>query len=99
MLNVVNFEQRARRPHVSRQPQPPAGINLDLSKLAFRITSLHSKAKQEIDRAILMLDLAAQHGRQIANRMSDPEVRKNFEADLSMIEQLLEITRSMALRL
>ena len=99
MLNVVNFGERAGGPRGSRQPRPPAGIDVDLSKLAFRITSLHSKAKEEIDRAILMLDLAAQHARQIASLMSDTTVRKKFEEDISIIEQLLEIVRTMALKL
>ena len=99
MLNVVNFEERAGRPRGSGQPRPSAGIDINLSKLAFRITSLHSKAKSEVDRSILILDLAAQHARQVASLMPDPDVRKDFEEDISMIEQLLDVARAMALKL
>jgi hypothetical protein len=99
MLNVVNLRERAQRAPRAPEPQLSTGVDLNLSELASRITRLQLKAREDILNAILMLDLAAQHARQIASRMSDPEARKNFEEYLSTIEQLLEIARSMALRL
>lgn len=46
-----------------------------------------------------MLDLAAKHGRQIAEKVCDPAAKENFDADIATIEQLLQVARSMALRL
>jgi hypothetical protein len=46
-----------------------------------------------------MLDLAAQHARQIAKRVCDPEMKENFDAQIATIEQLLQLARDMALEL
>lgn len=60
---------------------------------------MQSKAKEEILRSILLLDLAAQHARQIAKRTDDPASGKSLDAQVTTIEQLLQIARGMALKL
>ena len=57
------------------------------------------EAKGEIGNAVLMLDLAAQHAREIAARLADPMARKNFDEHIAMIERLLQLAREMALKL
>lgn len=60
---------------------------------------VQSKAREEILRSILLLDIAAQHARQIAKRTDDPALNKNLCAQISLVEQLLQIAREMALKL
>ena len=95
--NVVEFCPRAARLRQSEAQVRPA--NPDIAVLASSIVELQSRAKGEMSNAILMLDLAAQHARQVASLMPDPDVRKDFEEDISMIEQLLDVARAMALKL
>ena len=67
MSNVVSF-RRAQ----SRAPILPCSPETSGAELACRVAELHSGAKEEIYRSILLLDLAAQHARQIAKRVYDP---------------------------
>ena len=46
-----------------------------------------------------MLDLAAQHAREIAKLASDPAAKKSFDEHISMIERLLQLAREMAFKL
>jgi hypothetical protein len=94
MSNVVSF-----RIAQSRVPIPPRLPRTSDTELASRVAELHSGAKEEIYRSILMLDLAAQHARQIAKRVCDPEMKENFDAQIATIEQLLQLARDMALEL
>ncbi len=99
MLNVIDFRDKASRWCRPRRQHQPANVDADISELAFRVTRLQSKAKGEIDNAVMMLDLAAQHARQIAKRACDPKVRGDFDEQIATIDQLLQIARTMALNL
>ena len=92
MSNVVRF--RATQSRASTLSE-----EIDVAQLDSRITDLQSKAKDEICRCILLLDLAAQHARQIAKRVHNPAVRQDFNANITAIEQLLQFARDMALKL
>ena len=92
MSNVVSFRSSRLRP-------APETFDADIDEMATRVTGLLSKAREEIAQSILMLDLAAQHARQIAKQIGDPTVKENFDANVTIIEQLLQAARSMALRL
>ena len=96
MLNVINFRERAQRS--GERERHPADAEADIANLASRITSLHSQARGEIDSAVLMLDLAAQHARVIEKRMCDPSARKDFDEHIATIERLLQVAREMALK-
>ena len=45
----------------------------------------------------MMLDLAAQHARQIAKRVRDPKVKSEFDEQIATIDQLIQVARKMAL--
>jgi hypothetical protein len=99
MLNVIDFRKRApRATELSAQP-PAANANVDIAELASRIIGLQSRAKGEIGNAVLMLDLAAQHAREIAARLPDSPAKKNFDEHITMIEQLLQVAREMTFKL
>lgn len=55
--------------------------------------------KQDVDRAILLLDLAARQTRLLAKQINDPSRRENFEAQIATVEQLLQLARGMAMKL
>lgn len=71
----------------------------DLGQLRCEIIGMQSKAKGEIFRCILLLDLAAQHARQIAKRIDDAAASKALAAQITLVEQLLQIAREMAAKL
>lgn len=55
--------------------------------------------KDDIYRAILLLDIAAQQARLLVREIADPSRRENFETQIATIEQLLQIARDMASKL
>lgn len=55
--------------------------------------------KDEVHRAILLLDIAARQARLLAREIGDPSRRENFEAQIATSEQLLQIARDMASKL
>jgi hypothetical protein len=99
MPNVIDFREKAPRIRGSRLQRQPANLDADISELVCRIVSLQSKAKGEIDNAVMMLDLAAQHARQIAGHVCDPKVKSDFDEHVAIIDQLLRTARKMALKL
>jgi hypothetical protein len=99
MLNVIEFRKREPRSSESTARPPTTNRNVDIEALAFRIIGLQSEAKGEIGNAVLMLDLAAQHAREITSRLADPVARKNFDEHVAMIERLLQLAREMAFKL
>lgn len=98
MSNVVSLRD-TQYGRASRLPCPPETFDSDIAGLACRVTGLRSKAQEEICHSILMPDRAAQHARRIAERICDPAVKKNFDASIATIEQLLGIARDKALKL
>ena len=99
MLNVIDSREKARRSREQERQSPPATTEADIAELASRITSLHSQARGEIDSAIVMLDLAAQHAREIEKRMCNQSAGKDFDEHVATIERLIQIAREMALKL
>jgi hypothetical protein len=99
MPNVINFRKELPRSNEARAKPAAASDDADISGLALRITGLRSRAKFEIGSAVLMLDLAAQHAREIAARITEPATKRNFEDHISTIEQLLGLARQMTLKL
>ena len=69
------------------------------SRVPALVTGEQSARKEDVFRAILLLDLAAQHARLLVKKTSDPSQREAFEAQISTIEQLLQLARDMALKL
>ena len=98
-MNVIRFREMVPGDRGSRSPRPSARIGADTSELVLRIDDLQSKAKGEVCKAVLMLDLAAQHAHQISKKIRDPAAKQDFEAHISSIEHLLQIARDMAVKL
>ncbi|MGA7804265.1 hypothetical protein [Bradyrhizobium sp.] len=97
MPNVVKFRMRAAD---AQAPAPHGQAAYAVApELASRFAELQSRTKRDIRNAILLLDLAAQHAREIAMKMSDPEVRNVFDEHIASIESLLQIARERALDL
>ena len=99
MLNVIAFRKGASRSHRPTPARLPGCTEADIAELASSIASLHSKAKDEVAHAILMLDLAAQHAREIESRLSDHAAKRSFDEHISIIEQLLQLARAMTFNL
>jgi hypothetical protein len=98
MQNVLNFRKRAPRLSESTAQPLAANAGVDIDALVSRISGLQSAARGEIGNAVLMLDLAARHAREIASRLTDPTARKNFDEHIATIERMLQLAREMALK-
>jgi hypothetical protein len=92
VLNVVNFHEKASRFRKDATRPSPEGA-VDIPSLVSRVESLRSKARTELHDAILMLDLAAQRARQLGDIISDPALKKHFDDELLIIEELLQLAR------
>lgn len=55
--------------------------------------------KEDIFRAVQLLDLAVLQARVLVKHVIDPSRRENFEAQITSIQQLLQLTRGLALKL
>lgn len=55
--------------------------------------------KEDVDRAILLLDDAARQARTLVKQINNPTSRENLEAQIATIEQLLHLARSMSSKL
>jgi hypothetical protein len=99
MMNVISFRKMAPRSRGPGSLHSPENAGADSSELVLRMADLQSKAKGEVFRAVLMLDLAAQHAHEIAKKIRDPATKQNFDAHISSIEQLLQLARDMAVKL
>ncbi|MDP1582462.1 MAG: hypothetical protein Q8M18_03445 [Bradyrhizobium sp.] len=83
----------------STQQSPPlqaSGIGI---APALPVASRRAPRSEDVYRAILLLDQAAQHARLLVKYISDSSRRANFEAQIAAIDHLLQIARGMALRL
>jgi len=97
MTNVVDFQTRPRR---ARAPAPRlGGAGSATQDRTSRVRGVHSRAKAEVNKSILLLDLAAQHAREIGTLITDPDVRRAFEVHIDAIEEAIQIARQRALDL
>ena len=99
MLNVIEFRKRASRSVELRTRRSATATKADIAELGSGIAGLRSQASREIGNAVPMLDLAAQHGREIAARILNPAAKKDFDEHISTIERLIQLAREMAFKL
>jgi hypothetical protein len=99
VLNVVNFHEKASRFRKGATRRSPEGAVPDIPTLVSRVQGLQSKARTELHDAILMLDLAVQHARQLGKIIRDPARKKRFDDELLTIEQLLQLARDKTMEL
>lgn len=97
MSNIIDF----RSPRFESQPDQAAAEQRprDFSEAKNRAAELQSKAKKAVEHAILLLDLAMEQARQIASYMPDQLSKERLEAQIGIIEALLQIARDKAVRL
>lgn len=67
--------------------------------MALTPASVHQPSKQDVDRALLFLDIAARQARHLVMEIDNPSCRENFEMQIAAIEQLLQIAKDKALQL
>lgn len=97
MTNVIDFQTKPR--HAFASARRSAGAGPAIQERTSRVRGLHSQAKAEVYKSILLLDLAAQHAREIEARLTDPDVRRAFEVHVDAIEEAIQIARERALDL
>jgi hypothetical protein len=97
MLNIVDLREATIRRRVSPSPRAAAPVDIsDISEIEVEAVGLQSKAKDGIGHAILMLDIATQHARQLATHLRDPAAKRRHNAHIAAIEELLQLARKMA---
>jgi hypothetical protein len=63
------------------------------------VSSQQSVTKENVYRAILLLDLAAQQMRLLLKNIADPARKSTFEAQITAIEESIQHARDLALKL
>ena len=66
------------------------------SATALPTTSQQEPGKQDVDRALLLLDIASRQARLLVMEINDPSRREDFEGQIATIEQMLQLARGMA---
>jgi hypothetical protein len=95
MSEVISI-QDARYSRAALERPSPEKIGAKAGDTSFSVASQRSISKDDVHRAILLLDIAAQQARLLVREIADPSRRENFGAQIATIEQLLQIARQMA---
>lgn len=66
------------------------------SATALPPVSQQEPEKEDVDRALLLLDIASRQARLLVMEIDDPLRRQDFEGQIATIEQLLQLARGMA---
>ena len=91
LQNAVHT-RTASQPHSSTTDVPGHATTLHLA-------AQPEPGKEDVERAILLLEGAARQARLLVVEINDPSRREYFEAQIATIEQLLHLARSMSLKL
>ena len=98
MSEVIDI-RHARHSHIASERPAPQTVGANADGTSFRVAGQPSATKDDVHRAILLLDIAAQQARLLVREIADPSRRESFQAQIATIEQLLEIARGMASKL
>ena len=98
MAQVIVLQKALHR-RVKLQSHPPRVTVPQADATALPRASQRESGKEDVDRAILLLDIAARQARLLVMEIDDPSCREDFEAQIATIEQLLQLARGMALQL
>ena len=98
MVQVIGIED-AFRARAKRGLPPPEAFFARVDRAASPLAGQPSLSKENLFRAILLLDLAAQRVRVLVKETADASRREVFEAQISNIEELLQLARDLALKL
>jgi len=95
MPEVINI-QEAQYSRAAALSTVPTTIGATTGTAASPASRQLSIVKEEVRRSILLLDLTAQHARLLVKEISDSPRRANFEAQIVIIEQQLQVARQLA---
>jgi hypothetical protein len=95
MSNVVRLRDKVSPERFSALATTGAGI----AELASHAMRLQSCARAEIHRVILLLDLAAQHARELTAKIGDPDIRVMLDRHVTSVEHSLHVARERVLEL
>jgi hypothetical protein len=98
MAQVISIED-ALSARTKPGPYFPGVHVAEFGRVRPFVSSQQSVTKENVYRAILLLDLAAQHARLLVKAISDPSRTRNLEAQIAGIEELIQHARDLALKL
>ena len=96
MSNVLNFQA------LSHQRKSPLGVSRGCDSDVDPAPSneeWRTRAIEQIQSSVLLLDLAAQQAHVMAKGIADRQVRQNLIRQVEVIEKLLGVARDMARKL
>lgn len=100
MATIIPFRTKAPLP--ARTSAPRTGSHGALAAVEPSCRSewpSPAPAREELRKTIILLDLAVQHGHEIARAIADPAGRRVFDRHLGAIEQALQIARERVIGL
>ena len=89
--------QNALHTRTGLQPHPPTP-DLPVCATTLPLADQREPGKEDVDRAILLLDVAARQASLLVLELNNPSRRENFETQIATIERFLHHARSMSLR-
>ena len=78
------------------ESHPPKLVGQHVSATALPPASQQEPRREDVDRAILLLDIASRQARLLVMEIDDPARREDFEGQIATIEQMLRLARGMA---
>lgn len=99
MAQVIMLDQEVLRARSTQESRSFQVFGVGIQAPAPPVASRKSPRSEDVYRAILLLELAAQHARLLVKHIPDSSRRMSFEAQIAAIDRLLQIARDMALRL
>lgn len=99
MSNIVEFRGRGSSERRSSTLAQSTALRTDVAVIVSRLELLKSKAREEMHRAIFLLELASQKIRMVAKGIGNPAAKSDIESQIAAVERLLEIARHKVLQL
>jgi hypothetical protein len=98
MSKIVNL-QAMRHSRTAPGPRWPNAIDAKTRNAPSDNASQLLLLKEEVFRAILLLNIAVEHARLLLKNLPDPSRSEKLEAQIAPIEQQLKLARQIALKL
>lgn len=93
MSEVISIRKARYRREAAHVPDTASAI---IGAAAPSDSARLTIVKEQIRLSILLLDLAAQQARVLVREISDPRRRQNLEAQITAVEEQIQVVRQMA---
>lgn len=98
-MTKVIILRDALHKRMEARPHPPVRVERSRFAMSMSTACRRQPNNEDIDRAIMLLDAAAEQARYLAEQASDPSRTEQVEQQAGSVVQLLRLARSMISRI